>query len=100
MNTTPEQTDTDRLTAITARVAAASTDRWQPYRKVDGSVIVYAVLSREIRPLFTGEQATPQDAEFAAHARADVPWLLARLAAVTAERDHLAAQLHAWEGQS
>ncbi|AEW94640.1 MULTISPECIES: hypothetical protein [Streptomycetaceae] len=39
------------------------------------------------------------DAQFIEHARADVPWLLARLAEVTADRDALAERLAAWEGK-
>ncbi|GFE20145.1 hypothetical protein [Streptomyces nigrescens] len=88
----------DRLTEIAARAAAASDGRWQPYRKLDGSLVVYAVRDREIRPLFVANQASAEDTEFTARAREDVPWLLAQLEqarAIAVELENENARLRA-----
>lgn len=76
--TAPDET-TARLGEIRERVAAATEGPWE----------------HGDRQFTAGDQA---DAEFIAHAREDVPWLLAEVERLTAERDRardLAARLEA-----
>jgi hypothetical protein len=98
---TPE--DTTRIAVIQARVEAAtagpwSTQHFQPYPLVvrvygkadpPSVAILYRAEDSMSAPYSTTITQADNDAAFIAHARQDIPYLLAALARLQAERDKL-----------
>lgn len=88
------------------REIEATTGPWKVERHYDGFRGVYAADEKVIclfdDPWYEPDaSANPwQNAEFIAQARDDVPWLLAELVAVRAERDALLQQIEDWENWS
>lgn len=95
----------EQLAEIRAREAAASNGPWNAYRLRDGSVVIFG-LGRlwnrldgggvEERPdtLFEAHDGTPEDAEFIAHAREDVPALLDLAEEQAREIERLLSERH------
>lgn len=68
----------DRVTEIAGRVAAATEGPW--------ASLGYHILDGDVPQTHLGEVfSTPSDAEFIAHAREDIPYLLERLRTAEAE---------------
>lgn len=77
---------TDRLTEIKVRCEAATPGPW-----VYGCRDIYVNRPYAIRTsdLIAADIAREEDRAFIAHAREDIPWLLADLERVTRERDEM-----------
>lgn len=85
----------DRLDTIRAREAAASREPWET------SIVDPGIILADGKPIavFGGNQQDYCNAEFAARARTDVPWLLAELDRERAARIEAEAKLAIREGQ-
>ena len=88
----------DRLAGIADRVSKATDGPWSAAADDDGDPIVLAAggdLEHTVDFRFRGDGRLQgfADAEFIAHSRADIDWLLAEVERVTAERDELQARV-------
>lgn len=101
----------DRLAAIQARCAAATPGPWNIHQRPDELTPDYIwsqhkhawneedeeynviAFPRSCEYGYGCDEHIQKDAEFIAHARSDIPWLLARVRELDAERDRLAADL-------
>jgi len=83
----------DRLAAIQARAEAATKGPWTPY---DNHVQIGSFLNEiETENPMVGDSSA--DTHFIAHAREDIPYLLALVQAQAEENTELKRRLNQWE---
>lgn len=97
--------DDEVLAAIRARADAATAGPWSLMSpRPDGRNAVqrpdYNPFTNEASPALLVYDTNPEDAEFIAHAREDVPLLLGRLEALTARVNELEAERDEWMRQA
>lgn len=85
---------TDRIAEIRRRELAATDGPWLKGESYHDDPIVYSLKTAGDGTefafiVFVTEEGVEADAEFAAHARDDIPFLLAALDQMTGERDEL-----------
>lgn len=84
-----EGQDDARVQEIRARLEAATPGPWQTWPDGTEESVESVSVGRFVCHLNSNMRQFRDDAAFIAHARQDVPWLLARLDALEAERDYL-----------
>lgn len=97
----PQELPAERLTEIAARTQAATAGPWWTDRlaESDGSESV-GVDAGDDNWIVPCQDLDPADAEFIAHARADVPALLDEVARLTAQRDRRRTRLVALQNDA
>lgn len=97
-----EQDPAERLAEIRAREQTATPGPWEPYAEYGPDFYANVrgphLLGVGDLRFGDGDQADA-DRDFTLRARVDVPWLLARVDALTTERDQALDQLAVWEGK-
>lgn len=90
------------LDAIEARATAATEGLWKRSAEQDDTPVVYRdhpAVSGAAQVVFMADWGTEADAEFAAHARQDVPALVARVRELEGENEKLRRQLDTAHGK-
>lgn len=84
--------DVDRLKAIRDRELRATIGPWRT-TQTEGALLAHCYQNGINTPGSFWRGNTRADGEFIAHAREDIPWLLARLTAVEQEKERAIEQL-------